>query len=659
VVALQGDNVTGKRELDAYHAHEYHERGWPVFPLPARQKAPPPSGVTGADGIDLTAEQIDAIDWSACNIGLRMPGDVIGLDLDSYKGGDETLAKLEDDLGPLPATWIIHNGRPDGSGIRLYRVPWGSVFVTGLPAIDIIQRGHRYAMAPGSVHPSGRVYALDDPNGGEAETFPRVDDLPDLPPAWTAHLLRTSLHDGDRTRVATSMEMTEFIDSHTRADDPGYLTVIAGYFTKRTSQGRSRHDEMTHCLNWAMEHVRAEVLAAKSAVDRLAELWQTAVAPDMRRMELFSPRRTTEFEAMVRHAIGKANAKTQAELFELHDNAYSIPVNTAQPPSSRESDADTDSDDDGMVPLVDWTKPHDEVDDIVDRLVRPGRWLQFVASAKQGKSSLTLFMAIELSEGRDPFDGTAQAPVTVLYCDGEMGASDLGELIRDCGHDPARLENLHCTVEPMRLDLAKGPDRLLSRVDDLLARNPTQAMVVVLDGLNGFVNPEASENGDETWKPFYRRAVQPLKRQGIAVVSNDNMGKDKTRGSRGSSVKNDKADAVVEVRRTDQGTRLKATHGRGGAYIDVLDLGSEGFDRAKPIRYWRITTSWPAGTAAAAAVLDSLGIPVAEGRRKVRARLNDEVAKATAAGLDADRFRIANEALGAALRYRKQPAVGP
>ena len=70
----------------------------------------------------MTKEQIDQAAWTG-NIGSRMPKDVIGLDIDAYKGGLDTFNGLLDRLGPLPPTWISHSGRNDQSGIRFYRVP--------------------------------------------------------------------------------------------------------------------------------------------------------------------------------------------------------------------------------------------------------------------------------------------------------------------------------------------------------------------------------------------------------------------------------------------------------------------------------------------------------------------------------------------------------
>lgn len=309
-------------------------------------------------------------------------------------------------------------------------------------------------------------------------------------------------------------------------------------------------------------------------------------------------------------------------------------------------------DGEGMVDLVDFAEVHDSADDLVEGLFLPGRWTQMPAAAKAGKSTLLVWITLELSEGRDPFDGTPIEPAVVLYADGEMGRDDLEELIRSCGRDPLKLPNWHATTERPRLDTPAGSARLLRRVDDLSAR------LVILDGLNGFVDPGASENDDTTWRPMFSLAILPLKERGVAVGSADNKGKDTGKGSRGSSVKVDKPDAVIEVRRIDGGTRLAATHRRGSAFLAALDLTVDGLDGVGSTRFRRSAEGYPSGTQAAVAVLDRLGVSRDDGRRKVRARLRDEAATAEADGRDSTEFHIANDVLGAALRFRKLDLSG-
>src|SRR5215468_3261464 len=100
----------------------YHESGWNPLQLPQHAKGPPPEGRTGYEGADMTEAEIRAASWGG-NIGIRMPDDAIGLDVDAYRGGLDSLIDLEQRLGKLPPTFISHSGRNDQSGIRFYRVP--------------------------------------------------------------------------------------------------------------------------------------------------------------------------------------------------------------------------------------------------------------------------------------------------------------------------------------------------------------------------------------------------------------------------------------------------------------------------------------------------------------------------------------------------------
>ena len=49
-----------------------HQAGWNPLPLPANRKTPPPSGSTGAEGTDLTADDINKHPWDG-NIAVRAP----------------------------------------------------------------------------------------------------------------------------------------------------------------------------------------------------------------------------------------------------------------------------------------------------------------------------------------------------------------------------------------------------------------------------------------------------------------------------------------------------------------------------------------------------------------------------------------------------------
>lgn len=164
-------------------ARLYRQRGWTgIFPLPAREKHPPPNGITGRRG--KFADDDLLINWlndtTACkgNIGVRLGNaveidgnefEVIGIDVDDHrddplkpKVGGEQLQYLEQKYGELPNTWTS-SSRADGvSGIRFFLVPKGLAYRGNCGEhggdIDIIQRVHRYAVVYPSWHPKGGQY---------------------------------------------------------------------------------------------------------------------------------------------------------------------------------------------------------------------------------------------------------------------------------------------------------------------------------------------------------------------------------------------------------------------------------------------------------------------------------------------------------------------
>lgn len=202
------------------------------LPVPFGQKAPPPSGYTGAGGIRPSGPDVE--EWRAYqggdNIALRLAPDVIGVDVDAYDGraGATTLAAFEADHGALASTWRL-TSRDDGvSGIRLYRLPEG-VDEADLgdmgPGVEVIRAGHRYGMSAGSVHPSGRVYEWVTPDGTRSLTPPHVDDLPVLTTAQVEGLRRKGKGTA-RTTVST-----ETLDAHLEAH-PQLVESLRNYLTK-------------------------------------------------------------------------------------------------------------------------------------------------------------------------------------------------------------------------------------------------------------------------------------------------------------------------------------------------------------------------------------------------------------------------------------------
>lgn len=198
----------------AIGAREYVNRGWDSpLPVPYGSKKLTASGWTGYKGERPSLGQVKK--WinqhGSDNIALRMPEDVIGIDVDAYgvKYGDLTLDVVEMTIGPLPATWRStsrHNS--DISGIYWFRLPEEAV---GLGWHDLggdvetISWHHRYAIVWPSIHPdTGQTYGWYDENSRQVTKPPTKEDLASLPTAWVQRLLKPTHEDRSAATRDTS-----------------------------------------------------------------------------------------------------------------------------------------------------------------------------------------------------------------------------------------------------------------------------------------------------------------------------------------------------------------------------------------------------------------------------------------------------------------------
>lgn len=184
----------------------YYSRGWTdVFPVGSDTdplaKSPVPVGVTGYEAGPVGWERIKRGTLTRAairNLGVRMPRQVIALDVDEYDGheGGATLKAAEAYLGDLPATYRNTARGTGDAGHRFYRTGMGRVAIPGAeeilakaygPNIDILHYGRRYAVVWPSLNPSADLapYRWYSPAGDVLDgPPPRVIDLPVLPAAW-------------------------------------------------------------------------------------------------------------------------------------------------------------------------------------------------------------------------------------------------------------------------------------------------------------------------------------------------------------------------------------------------------------------------------------------------------------------------------------------
>ena len=304
-----------------------------------------------------------------------------------------------------------------------------------------------------------------------------------------------------------------------------------------------------------------------------------------------------------------------------------------------------------MLTLVDLSQADPAANEppVIDGVAFAGRWTSISASAKQGKSEYTLNMAIHLVNGRDPYTRRPRDTVTSLYLDAEMGNQDIRERLDALEIPPhERAQLLYSDMVP-KLDQPDGARELLTTVDHY------DVKLVIIDGVNGAVS--GSENDDQPWRDLFDHTVQPLKRRGVAVITNDNLGKDTKRGPRGSSVKLDKPDAVLILSRGDGTITLRADRRRTSAYPDQQHLRVDGIDGDRPITYTPTVAKWPAGTSDVAALLDELGVDIDAGRPAARALLTAARENAGTKN-EADRYRVRDSILAAALKWRQLSLAG-
>ncbi len=121
------------------------------------------------------------------NIALRLPDNVLALDVDVYKGDLDRLEILQEQLGTLPKTWNS-DSRGGQGGKLLYRVPSGMKWQSSIGGITIVQHTHRYVMAFPSFNKESNSkyiwhYGLDGKIVPDY-TIPSIDDLTELPEKW-------------------------------------------------------------------------------------------------------------------------------------------------------------------------------------------------------------------------------------------------------------------------------------------------------------------------------------------------------------------------------------------------------------------------------------------------------------------------------------------
>lgn len=240
----------------------------------------------------------------------------------------------------------------------------------------------------------------------------------------------------------------------------------------------------------------------------------------------------------------EAMAEAKRQLEEISDKRISDEYDAMSPEQRSES-----------LGLIDWNLLW--ADTTVEKWFVPnficeGRAHSFYAASGLGKSLLMLEVSAYLAKGWGVFGYEAQDPIKVLYIDNEnTPKGDIKPRLKSMGFEVADLENLLYLSFPdlSPLNTKAGGETFKKVVEEF------KPQLVVLDTFSRFL--EGDENLAQTAQTFYNWTGKFLKKNGVAYVRIDHMGKNSSSEVRGTSAKKDDVDLVWLLDEIEAGKKFE------------------------------------------------------------------------------------------------------
>lgn len=294
-------------------ALEHYDKGWFVFPCQPRGKEPLVKGRSGGyQSIGATREMIEreAQRFDKANIGIRIPEDMIGLDLDLREDADGWASFHTLDL-PDTVT-LAHNESLYRH--HLYRVP-DEVTPEDIArlrdnkgGIDLLRWMHRLTVGSGSLHKSGEVYRFS--RKGElagTDAIPRPEQCTALTLEEWERIVEFF---GERSHIdgyrVGDVDLDEWLEQH--GGEPTEAMKAAFRAWSRRAPDDQRHSAMGLALYRVAQEAEDGETGAQRAIVALRQQFIEAVSDRSSEQEA-----EDEFDRLLVGAVGKALAKTEAE----------------------------------------------------------------------------------------------------------------------------------------------------------------------------------------------------------------------------------------------------------------------------------------------------------------------------------------------------------
>lgn len=271
---------------------------------------------------------------------------------------------------------------------------------------------------------------------------------------------------------------------------------------------------------------------------------------------------------------------------------------------------------------------------LIQPLLPAKKLVGLVSRRGVGKSLLALDMACRLAAGHPMLDEPAQPPKHVLYLDYEMGVEDLQDRLFQLGWDNTNpdtkllFQHLHYMQLPdiPPLDTPAGGETLIELLDD------TKPALIIIDTVSRVVTGD--ENSADTYRELFNHSEKWIRGRGATLLRLDHLGKDTSKGSRGSSAKEDPLDVVWQMepskRISGDVFDLKLTKNRPGWLPHRVTINRETNDGE--LAHTTPSSELSAGAKLLARQLDEIGVPWNAGRPKAQAMLREKTGKGANTG---------------------------